>query len=568
MTVGGASQTVTVTSAPPALKTDRADVGQVLDERQIQNLPNLNRNFTSFALLTPGVQRSSFNIAPTENPQGTTALNANGSNYGTLGYVLDGTDNREPVDGIIVINPTLDSISEMKVDTQNFPAEFGGSVGGVVTAQTRSGGNAFHGDAFFYRRSDALAARNPFTQFQPDPVTGRLIPSALYSQFGGSVGGPIKKEKAFFFLDYQGTRQKVGSSLQQNVPTATVRNTCLNPASPTCDLSQYGGGVISNARVTPQGRALLSAFPQPNAGAPGATTNNYIASGSGNNDGDLADTRLDYQVTPTIHAFGRYDYANFRLFGAPALGAAGGEGFGIGNTSGTDQVQNQSVSVGFDWALRANLLTDFRFGFLDYHVAENKFDVGTTPATAAGLPNLNTGALDTSGSPTFNVVDNSISPFGTQGCNCPLQESEQVFQTREQLDQDRRQSHDQVRRGYPLRIKSAQRKRLQPHWSVLLQQHHWRRLRNRRGAHRADRAVPALRRLRQQRSQSPEARRFLRAGYMARYAEADPRLWRTLGHHLPRDRQQCGSRRLYRPTGGRHPCCGHRERAHERRHFG
>ena len=428
VTVGGASQTVTVTTAAPALKTDRADVGQVLDQRQIQNLPNLDRNFTSFALLTPGVQRSSFNIAPTENPQGTTALNANGSNYGTLGYVLDGTDNREPVDGIIVINPTLDSISEMKVDTQNFPAEFGGSVGGVVTAQTRSGGNAFHGDAFFYRRSDALAARNPFTQFQPDPVTGRLIPSALYSQFGGSVGGPIKKEKAFFFLDYQGTRQKVGSSLQQNVPTATVRNTCLNAASPTCDLSQYGGGVISNALVTPQGRTLLSAFPQPNAGAPGATSNNYIASGSGNNDGDLADTRLDYQVTSTIHAFGRYDYANFRLLGAPALGAAGGDGFGIGGTTGTDQVQNQSVSVGFDWAVRSDLLTDFRFGFLDYHVSENKFDVGTTPAAAAGLPNLNTGTPDTSGSPTFNVVDNSISSFGTQGCNCPLQESEQVFQ--------------------------------------------------------------------------------------------------------------------------------------------
>ncbi|HTF66983.1 MAG TPA: carboxypeptidase-like regulatory domain-containing protein, partial [Edaphobacter sp.] len=272
VTVGGASQTVTVTAETPALKTDRADVGQVLGQRQIQDLPNLNRNFTSFALLTPGVQRSSFNIAPTENPQGTTALNANGSNYGTLGYVLDGTDNREPVDGIIVINPTLDSISEMKVDTQNFPAEFGGSVGGVVTAQTRSGGNALHGDAFFYRRSDALAARNPFTQFQRDPVTGRYIPSALYSQFGGSVGGPIKKDRAFFFLDYQGTRQKAGSSLQQNVPTATVRNTCLNPASATCDLSQFGGGVIPNALITPQGRALLSAFPQPNAGAPGAIT--------------------------------------------------------------------------------------------------------------------------------------------------------------------------------------------------------------------------------------------------------------------------------------------------------
>ena len=433
VSVGAASQTVTVTAEAPALKTDRADVGQVLTQRQVQDLPNLNRNFTSFALLTPGVQRSSFSIAPTENPQGTTGLNANGSNYGTLGYLLDGTDNREPVDGIIVINPTLDSISEMKIDTQNFPAEFGGSVGGVVTAQTKSGGNAFHGDAFFFRRSDAQAARNPFTQFQPDPVTGRLIPSALYSQFGGSVGGPIKKDRAFFFLDYQGTRQKAGNSLQENVPTATVRNTCLNPASATCDLTQYNKGtgavaVIPNAQVTAQGRALLSAFPLPNSGAAGATSNNYIASGSGNNDGDLADTRLDFQVTPTIHAFGRYDYANFRLLGAPTLGAAGGNGFGLGNTTGTDKVQNQSASVGFDYAVRSNLLTDFRFGFLNYHVSENKFDVGTAPATAAGLPNLNTGTLDTSGSPTFNVIDNSIANFGNQGCNCPLLQSEQVFQ--------------------------------------------------------------------------------------------------------------------------------------------
>jgi hypothetical protein len=424
----GASQTVTVTSSGPALQTDGANVGTVLESRQLQDLPNQNRNFTTFALLTPGVQRASFNINATENPQGTQALEVNGANYGSLGYLLDGTDNREPVDGIIVVNPTLDSVSESRIDTENFPAEFGGAIAGVVSAQTRSGSNSLHGDIFMFRRSDALEARDPFTQATPDPVTGKLIPSSLYSQFGGSLGGPILKDKAFFFLDYQGTRQKVGTSLRQNVPTALVRNTCLNAASATCDLTQYGGSVISNTLVTPQGRTLLSALPAPNAGIGDTPTNNFVGSGSGNNDGDQADARLDYQVNQNLHTFGRYDYSIFRLAGAPVFGAAGGSGFGLGNTTGTDVVQNQNAAVGFDYALNANLFTDFRFGFLAYHVDENKFDAGTTPALNAGLPNLNTGTFDTSGSPTYNVNDGSISNFGSQGCNCPLKESEQVLQ--------------------------------------------------------------------------------------------------------------------------------------------
>ena len=424
----GTSQNVTVTAAAAPLQADRADVSTVIDSRQLQDLPNQNRNFTTFALLVPGVQRGSFNIAPTENPQGTQSLEVNGSNYGSLGYFLDGTDNREPIDGIIVVNPTLDSVSESQVDTENFPAEFGGAIGGFVSAQTRSGGNAIHGDLFEYRRSAAQQARDPFTQFQRNAVTGKFLPDALYNQFGGSVGGPIKKDKIFLFGDYQGTRQKIGTSLQQNVPTAAVRNTCLVATSPTCDLSDYGKGVISNTLVTPQGRTLLSALPAPNAGSATTIANNYQNSGNGNDNGDQADLRVDDQVSAPLHTFARYDYSRFSLFGAPVFGAAGGTGFGLGNTTGTDVVQNQSAATGFDYALNPRLLTDFRFGFLDYHVAENKFDNGASPATADGLANLNTGLLESSGSPTYNINDGTLSNFGDQGCNCPLKESEQVYQ--------------------------------------------------------------------------------------------------------------------------------------------
>jgi len=425
--VEGTNQTVTVSAGAPALQTSSADVANVITSRQLQDLPNQNRNFTTFALLTPGVQRGSYNTSPTENPQGTQSLEVNGSNYGSLGYYLDGTDNREPIDGIIVINPTLDSLSESKVDTENFPAEFGGAIAGYVSAQTRTGGNDLHGDAFFFRRSSALEARDPFTQYQPDAVTGKFIPDALYSQFGGSVSGPIFKDKAFFFADYQGTRQKIGTSVQQSVPTALVRSTCLTAASSTCNLSQYTGGVIfANTLVTPQGRALLAALPAPNSGT--GTTNNYVASGNGNNNGDQADLRLDQIISNKIHIFGRYDYARFSLLGEPVFGAAGGTGFGLGNTTGTDVVQNQSAAVGADYQVNNSLLTDLRFGFLSYHVDENKIDAGTAPATADGIPNLDTGLLGASGSPTYNVTDGSVSEFGTVNCNCPLRESEQVFQ--------------------------------------------------------------------------------------------------------------------------------------------
>lgn len=439
--VEGSKQTVNVSAEAPPLKTDRADVSEILDERTLENVPNFNRNFTSFLLLTPGVQHSSFNIAGPENPQGGLALNTNGSNYGEQGFILDGTDNRDPVLGIIVINPNLDSISETKVTTQNYDAEFGGAAGGIVSVSTKSGGNTIHGDAFFFRHSDAFYARNPFTQFQPDPVTGRTIPGEVYGQFGGSVSGPILKDKAFFFLDYQGLRSRLGSSLIQNVPTNTVRSTCLTGTTGFCNLSEYANGQVLYNPVTkapygppgqipvsalnPQALALLRLLPAPNTTGQGIN-NNYVAAGNGILNSDQPDARIDYQVNEKLHTFGRYDYALFRLLGTPIFGTAGGYGFGLGNTTGTTTTQNQSATVGFDYALKPTLLTDFRLGFLSYHVAENKFP-GEVTATALGIPNLNV-SPDTGGAPSFNFNQGTISPLGNQQCNCPLIQSEQVFQ--------------------------------------------------------------------------------------------------------------------------------------------
>ncbi len=143
-----------------------------------------------------------------EDFQGSPTVNINGQHFSGVSYELDGAANQDPILGQIVINPPLDAVTEAKIATANYDAEFGQAVAAVVTSQTKSGTNSFHGDAFDYRRSDAQQARNPFTQNTPDLLTGRLLPPALYSQFGGSVGGPILKDKAFFFGDYQGCAAK------------------------------------------------------------------------------------------------------------------------------------------------------------------------------------------------------------------------------------------------------------------------------------------------------------------------------------------------------------------------
>ena len=214
------------TAVRRCLKTDRADVATVLSEKQTTNLPNLNRNLTSFELLIPGSQQLGWSHASDENPQGSQQIMINGQLPFATDYLLDGAENEDPNLGIIVINPPLDSIAETKITTQNFDAEFGKAVAGVVSVQTKSGSNEIHGSAFEYRHSDAQLARDPFTQFARNPVSNKFIPPVLYNQFGGTVGGPIKKNRVFFFADYQGVRQKTGSSFFQTVPTALVHSSC------------------------------------------------------------------------------------------------------------------------------------------------------------------------------------------------------------------------------------------------------------------------------------------------------------------------------------------------------
>src|SRR5262245_38838532 len=241
MQVGDVAQTLEVTAEASVLKSERSDVATTWSERTVTNLPTLNRRFTNFQLMTPGVVSfpTSMTAASAENPQGSYRMLVNGQSFAGTSHLLDGTDNHDAVLGWIVINPTLESVTEAKITTANYDAEFGVASAGVVSAQTKSGTNALHGSVFEFLRNNVMQARNPFTQSREIPNSGgRKIPLTQWNQFGGSIGGPIRHNKLFYFGDFQGTRRNTGGGTLLRVPTDVER---------TGDLSALGLNIFDPA---------------------------------------------------------------------------------------------------------------------------------------------------------------------------------------------------------------------------------------------------------------------------------------------------------------------------------
>ena len=438
---GAVTESVTVAGMSPVLKTDRADVATTFESQQITDLPVLDRNFTKLILLTPGTQQLGWQHAASENPQGSTQTMVNGQHFSGTSYQLDGTDNRDPVLGIIVINPNLEAIGETKITSQNYDAEFGQATAGVVSIQTRSGTNAIRGSGFEFFQNDAFQARNPFSQALADPLTGKFIPKTTRNQFGGSVGGPIQKDRFFFFGDYQGTRSEVGGSRLLSVPTLAARNGDLSayginifdPASGATPAArtQFSGNVIPASRLSAQAQNILKLIPTPNRpGTENGTRDNYVASGSERFDNDTFDIRVDGRLSPVLNAFGRYSFADFTRSGPTAFGQGGG--LELVTLGGDSKVRNHSIAAGFDRTIGTRMFADVRIGYFKYKVAVLPFDFGTTPAQDAGVPGLNLDNTFTSGlfggfvegSRGFNFG----SGLGVNRCNCPLDQEEKQFQ--------------------------------------------------------------------------------------------------------------------------------------------
>jgi outer membrane receptor protein involved in Fe transport len=468
LAVGKATSTVNVTSNTPLLKTDRADVSATLTSNELESLPVLGRNMTGLvAAGTPGATIGGSAIAAAENPQKGLQINVNGQDFCTNGMLVDGTNNQSPLLGIIVVNPNIDSLQEFKVTTSNYDAEFGSAAGALLQATTKSGTNDLHGTAFEYLQNNFFNSANPFTN---------LNPPTRWNQFGGSLGGPIKKNKLFFFADYQGMRQRLGGSIITTVPTVAERGgnlqgllgnyicadgsvsatACGNPLMvPTTEggsVPAQGGMVFDPTTGNPDGTdreaittngqvnvipvpapltKIMAYLPNPNTGATGQIYNNYIASGSELYDIDQPDVRIDYNISPKANFFARYTLADYTMDGPAAYGKeAGGPGVS-GGWAGQSLDRNQSLAVGLTYTFGSSLVGEFRFGTFRYRIREEPFGVGTEPATQAGLPGLNLGTQATSGMPTFYINGNGGFIFGysldANNCNCPLRETETQF---------------------------------------------------------------------------------------------------------------------------------------------
>jgi Carboxypeptidase regulatory-like domain/TonB dependent receptor len=475
--VGAVTQSVEVTGEIPQLQTDRADVDVEFSQKYVEDLPVLNRNFTNFELLSPGTQKlPGFSHAATENPQGGGQIEVNGQHFSGTNFELDGTDNQDPILGIIVVNPNLDAIGETKIALQDYDAESGKATSGVIRVQTKSGSNEFHGAGFLFYRSSDQQARDPFTN-----KPGVPLPSASWKQFGGSVGGPIIKNKLFFFGDYQGTQQQQGITNLYTIPTSTVLQSCVaatNAASSSpgfCNLSEYisenaifdpltgnqqtGAGRtqfcgplgcttqpnwIPIGRVPTNVQNVLALFPAPSGGL----NNNFVSAGAGPFDQKSFDVRIDYAAPHNYQVFGRFSLDYFSLSGKGGLGALGGLGFGPGGLNGSSINHDYSLAAGFTKPIGAKWLTDFRFGYFKYNPRTAYSDASATPMNALGFPGLNSGpgiagppTTPTGGLSGFQFTLNggnagsgngTLSSFGDGlnigRCNCPLIESEQQFQ--------------------------------------------------------------------------------------------------------------------------------------------
>jgi hypothetical protein len=448
--LGAVTQSVTVSAAPPLLETDRAEVTTRMSAQTVESIPVSNRNFTNLEELAPGTVRNSFQHPLNENPSNDLLVNTNGQEYAANNFMIDGADNNDVVLGISILTPPDDDIQESKITTGNYDAQFAQAGGSVIQVQTKSGTNQIHGSLFEFLQNDIFEARDPFTEGLHAPGTPapahRGIPELRFNQFGGSLGGPIKKNKAFWFFDWQSNRENLGGSAQTRVPTLAERGGDLsdlgvniyNPL--TGDINGNGrslftGAVIPTGMISPQATKLLSFLPAPNI--PGATGPgpNYNATGVNNYDTNQFDLRIDHYVSSKLNYFGRYSYegvnvlspGSFGLYGGPTLIPPGSFLY-----SGHSQDLLDNGILGVNYVFSPNLLSDFRFAASRYRIIENPLDINQPLAADAGIPGINVPSLiGDGGLPRIDINGTGAvngAPLMGYNCNCPLHETENVFQ--------------------------------------------------------------------------------------------------------------------------------------------
>jgi hypothetical protein len=394
--VGQITEEVRVVTAAPLVRSTSSELGQVIDYKQIQSLPLNGRLFQQLITLSPGALPRGF-ADFAENPAAAGARSAvhhsvNGLPWSGNNYLLDGVANNEPLNAFINITPPLEAIQEFKVQTNNPTAEFGVFGGAVVNLSIRSGTNQFSGSVFEYYRDEALNARNFFAATKA-PFNS--------NQFGFTLGGPIMRNRAFFFGDYQGLRQDQGRTVITTVPTAEMRRGDLSAIGaqifdPATGLP-FAGNQIASARINAITRQVADLYPLPNRAG---LADNYIENNIVTQDQNAFDVRGDVNLAAWGSLFGRYSRADRDFVEPPTANMfmAGGNRSESGNFNAV---------IGHTYTVTPTQLNEFRFGVNKYDLAQFGSDFGIPKNNELGIPNGNI-----EGHPyTFGIADFNVSGF-------------------------------------------------------------------------------------------------------------------------------------------------------------
>ncbi len=397
---GDISQSVEVIDALPLLQTDRADVGRQIETRQLPDMPlAFNRNFQSLVNLVPGATRAHREHSEFFNSQDSLATEVNGQSRYANNVQIEGIDNNHRTGLLQVLIPPIEALSSVDVTTSNYEAELGRAGGAVINATLRSGSNDIHGSVYEYNRVSALAARNVFAASKAHTV---------YNQFGFTVGGPIVKNKTFFFGDYQGVRDRRGDVTRPSIPTMDFRNgdfssapqIIYDPRTGNADgtgRQPFPNNIIPPDRISPIARRILALVPAP---AKPGFTNNFEQATVRVKDTESFDVKVDHQIRNSDSFFVRYSFQRPKVFDPGLYGIYGGpKGDGF---AGTGINRTQAGGFNYTHIFDPRFITEFRLGFSRYNNVADNQDTGSKIADQLGIPGVNLDKF-TSGMPYFNI---------------------------------------------------------------------------------------------------------------------------------------------------------------------
>jgi outer membrane receptor protein involved in Fe transport len=391
--VGAMTETVEVVQETPLLQTDRADTGRNIEGRLVQEMPlGQGRNFQGMWATVPGSVTLSRPHSQFFNPQDSQETKFNGQSRLSNNVQVDGLDNNHKTGLLTVLIPSAEAIDAVNVTTSNFDAEFGRAGGSVTTVVMKSGTNQWKGSVFAFANTESTQARNSFAS------ATSVKPETKYQQFGATLGGPIVKDKLFFFTDYQHTVDNVGQLRRVVIPPAEWRNgdfssastKIYDPATGNADgtgRTQFPGNIIPANRLSPVAQSILAQIPLPNVpGAAFGQVNYELPSSEREKTTDAFNVKLNYNPGSSDQLSLRFSYQRPEIFVPGTFGELGGAG---ADFAGTGYQNTYSGALTWTRTLSQSLIMEWRAGYMKYHNEALSTGTGLDSSTQVGIPGAN-----------------------------------------------------------------------------------------------------------------------------------------------------------------------------------